>query len=527
MSGSLRHILSIDLGTSGPKAALVAETGAILATAHASVPTILLPEDGAEQDPREVWRAVCSACTSVLQAAHVPPAAIVGIICSSQYASVVPVDRSGEPVSNMVVWLDRRGAPKAMERYRARGYRPDSYYRKWRWLRIHGLLPLDSGQDGLAHIRWLQYARPEICEKTAYFLEPVDYLTMRFSGRATANHCTAFLTLLTDNRTQNQTAWHPALMRYAGIDAAKLPELISDRSIVGPVLPEVARELGLALGTPVITGVNDTQAAALACHAFQGAHAAIGVGTSSVMVTHVSFKKTDPFHSMYSMPSPVPGVRFAVAENGVAGKALEHFLERLVFAQDRFGNHAAEERFQLLDAAVGSVAPGSNGVIFLPWVDGAMAPVSDAHMRGGFLNISLQTSREDLARAVLEGVALSFRWLRDSTEHFARRPVSHYLYYGGGAMSDVWSQINADVLGAPVHQMKNPRYINCLGTALLAFERLGAIRFSDFPRLAPVRRICEPRAEHHARYEALFVQFKRIFKKNRGIFRDLNAIKRG
>src|SRR5690606_33790701 len=105
--------------------------------------------------------------------------------------------------------------------------------------------------------------------------------------------------------------------------------------------------------------------------------------------------------------------------------------------------------------AAATAPPGSNGVLFLPWVDGALAPVADANVRGGFVNMSLQTTREDLARAVLEGVAYSFRWLRESSERFAKRPITHFYFYGGGALSEVWSQINADVLGAPVHQLAN------------------------------------------------------------------------
>lgn len=521
MAASGPYVLAVDLGTSGPKAAVVSLRGRIVATARAQVETMFLPGDGVEQDPEAVWAAVKAACGDALRGSGVAPREVLAVIASSQYSSIVPVDEHGRATMNMILWLDKRGATAHLRKLAGFPRGVDSPLQLLTWLRVHGLPPIDGGIS-LTHMRWIKYACPEVYERTATFLEPMDYLAMRFSGRATANQCTAFMSLLTDNRTLNVTGYDARLLRYSTIDAAKLPELVPLDSIIGTVLPDVAAELGLSPETRVVTGINDTQCGGMATAAFSGSHAALSVGSTSVMITHVDFKKTDACHVILSMPSPVPGTYFVMAENGMGGGALEHFLQKLIYASDHFGELTAANRFALLQRAVDQTPPGSAGVLFLPWMGGSLAPSADARMRGGFLNLSLHTTRSHMARAVLEGVALNLRWMKEPVEKFAKRRFSHFVFYGGGAESDGWSQIMADVLDAPVHQMENPQYATCVGAGLLAFQRLGLLGFDDFGPLVPIRRVYEPNAANRSLYDELSMQFVNAFKRTRPIFRALN-----
>lgn len=525
MPASTKYVLAIDLGTSGPKAAVVGSDGEIRSTGRATVETIYLPNAGVEQDPTAVWTATKDACKAALTGSGASPEDVVAVVCSSQYSSVVPLDAEGNPTMNMILWLDQRGAKKRLVDYPGFPRNLDHPFALLRWLRIHGLPPIGGGAESIAHIRWLKYAQPEIYARTKVFLEPMDFLVQRLTGRAAANQCTAFMFLLTDNRKLNVTEYHPRLLRDSGLDAEKLPELLPLDAVVGTVLPGVAAELGLSPDTKVITGLNDTQSGGMGTYAFSGDHAAISIGSTSVMITHVPYKKTDARHAILSMPSPVPDTYFVMAENGVAGGALEHFLEHLVFASDHFGELTSEEKFDALGRAVNEVPPGSGGVLFLPWMTGSIAPAADARMRGGFLNLSMRTTRSHMARAVLEGVALNLRWLREPVERFAKRRFTHFVFYGGGAESDEWSQIMADVLGSPVHQMEAPQYATCVGAAMLAFERLGMLKFEDFKHRVRIRRIFEPNEANRGVYDAVFEQFKAAFKNNRPIFRALNAIK--
>jgi len=515
-------VLAIDLGTTAVKAALVDIDGQILSTGRLGLPTIRLPDGGVEQDPAVIWSSVLTVCKEAL-ADPALAKRVITVSCCSQYSSIVPVDENGEPVMNFVMWLDHRGATTNLRKYPGGEKLPDSLYRKLRWLRIHGIPPLDSGVDSLAHMRWIKLARPEVYAKTKNFLEAMDFVVLRLTGRAVANQCSAFLMLLTDNRVAGVSRYSDLLVRYSGIDKEKLPELVPIDAEVGTVLPSVAEELGLGPDVKVFTGLNDTQVGGVTGGTFSGNHVAVSMGTTSVMITHVKKKKTDILNSLVSMPSPFPGTYLVMAENGIGGRAVEHFLSNIVFATDGFGNHSLEDRFLALHTAIANVPPGSGGVLFLPWLDGSLSPAEDGLVRGGFLNMSLDTTREHLGRAVLEGVALNMRWLRDAVESFTKRPVGHVIFYGGGAVSDAWSQIIADVQQIPVHQLANARFAVCLGTGLLGFVRSGRLTFEDCVGRAPVKQIYEPRPELRQRYDTMFGQFVQAFRKNRKIFHALGA----
>jgi xylulokinase len=524
MTNDTPHVLAIDLGTSGPKVAIINPAGEIVARGRGHVDTIMLPETGFEQDAVSLWQTTKAACASAIRASGLPKESIKALICSSQYSSVVPVDTSGDPIANMVLWLDQRGDKKSLEKLANFPKRTDTPFHLLQWLRIHGLPPVGGGSHSLSHIRWFKYVHQDIYAKTHKFLEAMDFLTMRFTGRFTANQGTMLMYLVTDNRQLNVTEYNSTLLKHSRIDAGKLPELVPLDTIVGTVQPDVAEELGLSPDTKVITGLNDTQSGGLGTAAFVGNHAALSVGSTSVMITHVDFKRTDIAHAILSMPSPVPDTYFVMAENGMGGATLEFFLDKLIYADDHFGEMSEANKYELLSQAIAEVPVGSEGVLFLPWLGGSIAPLADAGMRGGFLNLGINTTRGHMARAVLEGVAMNLRWLKGPVQKFAKREFTHLVYYGGGAESDDWSQIMADVLELPIHQMAEPQYATCLGAGLLAFERLGLLRFDEFENLIPIKKIYTPRPETKAIYDRLFIQFKAAFKKNRSIFHALNKV---
>jgi xylulokinase len=212
-----------------------------------------------------------------------------------------------------------------------------------------------------------------------------------------------------------------------------------------------------------------------------------------------------------------------MAENGMAGAALERFLTNIVYGSDHFSDAVVHDRYEALQRVAGEIPAGSDGLMFLPWLSGSMAPSEDGQMRGGFLNISTSTTRGDMARAVLEGVSQNLRWVRGPVQKFAKRTFSHYTIYGGGARSDLWCQIMADVLGTPVHQLDNCDYTVSVGAGLLAFERLGDLDFDAISGLVRTRREFDPDPRNAATYDLLHEQFVKAFKATQPIYRKLNA----
>jgi len=371
-------------------------------------------------------------------------------------------------------------------------------------------------------MRWIKLARPDVYERTAAFLEPMDYVTARLSGRLVTNMCSSFMFLLTDNRP-SRFGYNRTLLEWSGLERAKLPEVVPVDEPVGRILPEIAERLALPSDTLVFPGINDTQAGGIGAYAFSGDHAGISIGTTAVCITHVNFKKTDIVNSLVSMPCPIPDRYFVMAEAGIGGGALEYFLERLVFATDEFGDHGLGAKFAALERAIDRIAPGSGGVLFLPWLTGSIAPAEDGRVRGGFLNLSLTTTREHLARAVLEGVAFNLRWVQDRVARFSKREISRIKFYGGGALSSAWAQIFADVLRLPVDQLADPEYAVSRGVAMLGFHQLGELALEEIEVGVPIAATYEPREKASAQYDRMFTQFVRVFRKNRNVFRALNA----
>lgn len=511
------HILSIDLGTSGPKVALVGESGDLAATATRSVHTLMLPPDGAEQDPDEIWAAVLSAAKEVLRGAGRAVDTVAGITCDGQYFSIVPVDRDIRPTMNLILWMDGRGRTESQNIYARHA---DAFET---WLEIHGMMPLPSGTDSLSHILYVQERCPQVHARTHKYLEPVDFIIAKLTGACTATICSAFPLLLTDNRDLARCEYDARLIGLAGVDASKLPELVPVNARAGRLRAEVAAELGLPPSTPVFAGVNDTQAAAIGTGTFRGTHGAINVGTTSQVLAHVSGKKSDLAHALLSMPSPIAGRHMLMAENGLGGKPLDHFLRNVAFATDRLADHAAADPFAGVDGAVHSVPPGSAGLLFLPWLTGSQAPDTNPNARGAFLNLSLHSTRAHMVRAILEGVAFNMRWVLPAVETFVEQRFDELLFSGGGAVSDAWSQIMADVMERPVAQLADARYVNNRATAFLAFVELGVLGLDDIGTLCRIKKRYTPRAAHRAMYDTMFTQFVAAFEQNRPIFEALNG----
>lgn len=511
------HVLAIDLGTSGPKVALVAEDGRMVARAKRSVKTQVVAPNGAEQSADEIWSAVVDASKEVLDVADVPRESVLGIVCDSHFFSLIPVDADGNALMNCILWSDERGAPYSTAIYERE---PDCFFR---WLEVHGLPAIPSGNDSLAHLLFIQNERPDVYERTHAFLEPMDFVNAKLTGNVAANACTAYPLLLTDNRLLGQVVYDDELIRMTGVDLEKLPPLLPAVDDVGLLRPEVAEELGLPRATRVFAGMNDSQAVAIGAGAFRPGHCGINIGTSTNILTHVENMRNDLERAIVSMPSALPGRYMALAENGLGGKLLEHFVTNVVYSKDAFADHSTEDAYARLEPVVAGEPPGSGGLLFLPWFTGVQTPTMDANTRGAFLNMTLATTRTRMLRAVVEGITFNMRWLLPGVESVHGQAFEEVRFSGGGAMSDEWSQIMADVMERPVRQVADARYLNAKGAAFVAFFKAGHTGLDRIDSFCPIKASYEPRTETRDVYRRLFEQFVRAFEQNRPVYEQLNA----
>jgi len=517
-------VLAVDLGTGGPKVALVSATGRIAASAFEPVALHLVSGGGAEQDPSAWWGAVVSAARRVITTSTVPVDDIVGVGATAQWSGTVAAAEDGTPLRPAIIWMDSRGS-RSIKRQTSGAVNILGYdVRKiQRWIRLTGGAPGHSGKDPLAHILWIRDTEPDVYAATYKFLEPVDWLNQRLSGRFAASHDSIVVHWVTDNRRIESIDYDPTLLRMAGLERSKLPDLVPSATIMGHLRVEAAEELGLPVGLPVATGTGDVHSAAIGSGAVADFEPHLYIGTSSWISCHVPFKKTDALRNVASIPAALPGKYLLADEHETAGACLTFLVNNVLFGDDALGSHVPDGNvYQLLDQVAATVVAGANGAIFTPWLNGERSPVDDHTIRGGFHNLSLSTSRSDLVRAVYEGVAFNTRWLLDAVDRFVSRRLDPLAFIGGGANSDVWAQIHADVTGRRIRQVADPVLANVRGAGLLTHLALGQVKVEDIPAMVEIKATFHPEPSRTKVYDTIYPEFINIYKRTKQIHKRLN-----
>ncbi len=516
--------LAVDLGTSGMKVALITVSGKVLGWESEPVKLYLTPDGGAEQSPDEWWGAFLSAAKRLLARKLVEVRAIRAICCSTQGEGTVPVDKDGKALMNCILWMDMRGAPYLRKQFGGPlNLDGIDLFKILRWVRLTGGMPSPTGKDPAAHMLLVRERFPEIYARTYKFLNVLDFLNLRLTGRFAATYDSILTSWVTDQRAPEAVHYDPGLVRDCGVDSAKLPEIVPCTAVLGPLKADVAEALGLPSDVQVVAGAIDNTAAAIGAGAVEDYAMHLYIGTSSWMAAHVPYKKTDIASSLASVPCAVPGRYLLTALQATAGGNLTFLRDNVIYHQDELLQEAdVPDIFKVLDQIAARVPAGSNGVLYTPWIWGERAPVDDHHLRAGLYNISLHNTREDIIRAFLEGIAFNTRWLLLPVEKFLGRKVPSINIVGGGAQSDVWCQIFADVMKVEIKQVSDPIYANARGAAWIAAVGLGEISFSDVPHLVEFKRTYAPNSRNGVIYDERFAVFTQVYKQMKSVYKRLN-----
>lgn len=491
-------LLTFDLGTTACKAALFRTDGRLLATASAEYPTHHPQPDWAEQDPLDWWGAAVATGREVL--AQAEGTSVVGIGLSSQRETVVPVDETGAALHPAILWMDRRSAGQAAALaahggegalHRRTGMRCDATFTATK-------------------LRWLSDTQPDLVHRARWFLQPKDYLIMRLTGRPALDPSLASRTLLWQSAT---SGWATDLVEWCGIQAEQLPPVAQSGSAVGNLTTEAARVLGLPEGIPVATGAGDRACEALGAGIAQGA-AMVSIGTAVNVSAAAPAWPADPVTGVLYSVHSVQGQW--LAEQGVStGGTLLRWLRDLVGASD----------YDALAAEAAASPPGAGGVLLLPFFMGARSTRWNPAARGVLAGLTLGHKRGDLARAVMEGLALEIRACFALAD--PDRQVREVAILGGGARSPLWCAIIAAATGRPAVTLASGEAAS-VGAAVLAAQAVGLT--SD--PAATARHWNPPASQHQpdpqwsAYYEKLFGAYDRLYGQMIPVYQELEELAR-
>ena len=501
-------VIGVDIGTQSTKAVLVARDGTILAQASRAYAPDTPRPNWAEQHA-DVWHEAVEACLAeVVRAAS--SGSVRAVCVSSLYGgSGIPVDAAMRPLHPCLIWMDRRAEAQVawvkanldVEHLgRVTGNGVDSYH-------------------GFTKMMWLRDERPDVWERTALFLPPNAYVIHRLTGEVAVDHSSAGnIGGVYDVAAR---AWSRETLDLLGIPARMMPErLVAPTDAVGGLTAEAAARLGLPAGTPVIAGGVDAAVATYAAGVVRPGHHVAMIGTS--MCWGYIAPTADAAHGLIAFPYVVGDDLYVFGGAATAGASVAWYREQFCQAEVAEGRATGRDPHAILEEAAAAVAPGSEGVVFLPYLMGERSPVWDAQASGAFVGLNLFHTRAHLYRAVLEGVTLA---LRHNMEAGAKGSVPlepRLVVVGGAARSDLWMQIIADVTGYPVWTIREDVEA-ALGAARMAALGVGLIALDDRDGWITLVERAVPDPDRKVRYDTVFGIYADLYPALRGTMHALAA----
>jgi xylulokinase len=487
MTAAADLVIGIDCSTTAAKAVAWDRTGRAIAVGRRGYGLSHVRSGWVEQHAPDWWTAVSGALAEAT--ARVGAQRIAGIGITHQRETFVCLDAAGEPIRPAITWMDVR-ATAEVEAFGT----PDVH-------RITGKPP--NPTPAWYKLLWLRTHEPETIARTAHVVDVAGYLVQKLTGAwATSWSCADPLGLVDLARFD----YDDGLLEQAGLSRAKVSRLLPPGAIAGGLRADVAAELGLAPGLPVIVGAGDGQSAGLGCNVTGPGRAYLNLGTGTVSGVHA--ERYSHATAYRTMGGPVPGSYILETFIGGGTQNVVWFVEQLGVPKDAAGKPAE----QLLEDAAATVPPGAGGLLCLPYWTGAMTPYWDGHARGAFVGLSGLHGKAHMYRAVLEGMALEQRLLTTGVEEATGQPIEDIIMLGGGSRSPLWCQIIADVLGRPV-KLAREQESTALGAGIHAAAALGF--HQDLKAAAEamtgLEKTHEPDLAAHARYKDIFTAYRSIY----------------
>lgn len=508
------YILAHDLGTSGNKATLFSAEGEILDSAFAAYRSFHGQNGEAEQDPEDWWAAVVSSTRDLLSRHPTTAKQIVVVGFSGHMMGCLPLDSSGNALCRSWLHSDTRSVSQAVRMAEIMG--PERFFR------LTGN-PADPHYP-FSKIMWLKEHHPDVYRRTACFIQSKDYIAGRLTGRSGfTDYTDASLSGLFDMTGRD---WCDEVLEVAEIEREKMPEILESRTVIGRVSRDAAEATGLMEGTPVVIGGGD------------GACAAVGAGAVCVGDAYNYLGSTSWVSAVTEKPLLDDQMRLFVLCNldartysllgtvQCAGTSYEWVADALCAEETSKAARTGENRFSAIDALARQAPPGSDLLLFLPYLTGERAPIWDPNTRGVYYGLSLNHGKSHLVRAVLEGVGYALRSIIEVMEELGT-DIRQVTTIGGGAEGRLWREILAGVFNRPVLAPEHLREATSYGAAIAA--GIGVGLFEDYgiaKQLINMRDEIRPEPSWSEVYEAGYSVFRELYPALRPSFAALAEARR-
>lgn len=475
-------VLGVDIGSGSVKLTLLSRAGKIAGTSAWEYPTHYPHTGWCEQDPEDWCKAFSAALAQLQKDTGITPAQIKALAPDAATHTAVLLDENRQVLRSAILWTDQR-CNEQVEQLRS------EHLAQIRELTLNTPTTVWT----LPQLMWVQRHEPEIWKQVRYILFAKDYLRYRLTGEMMTDHIDAAGSMFYDVVSQQ---WSEALCQIGNIQAEWLPRLCDPCDNAGCVTPAAAEEFGLLAGTQVLVGTTDTVMEVLAAGNVAPGHTTVKLATAGRICVISDHKLDSPF--VFNYRHVVPGLWYP--GTGTASCANSYRWYRDTIGRAPFGE---------LNVPAESVAPGCDGLMFHPYLNGELTPYNDPSLRGSYTGISAAHTTAHFTRATLEGVAMS---LRDCMQVLQQMQVdmTRVRIIGGGAKGQLWRQIVADVLNCSLEKVKVDD--SSFGTAMLAAVGVGW--FDSYAQAAEtcveIDSVCTPIAENAAVYDKLFPRYKAI-----------------
>jgi xylulokinase len=506
-----KYILSHDTGTGGNKAVISDLNGQVLYSTYEPYGISYPNPEWVEQDPDELWQVVAATTRKVIQESGIDPHEILGVGISAQMWNTLPVDEKGVPLTPMLSWLDLRSVQQA-DRV-VEGDMAAFIFKHT------GNIP--TAKDSIPKILWLKEERPEVWERTAYLLDCKEYILFKLTGKIAIDWVGASVYFLFNPYTKR---WSEEVCDALGIPLEKLPPAFPCTDVIGEVTAEAARQTGLSAGTPVVICAGDVAVAQSGAGANQEGKVHLCIGTATWIGVSTSTFRNDPEKPFWGLNHIDPNKYIIAGEMETGGGALMWFRDTLCKEEKSQAAQRGTSSYELISRMAAEAVPGSDKLIFLPWLSGERAPVLDHYARGAFVGLNMSHTKGHMARAVMEGVAYHLRWICEAMEHVGFS-IDGFNGIGGGCNSPLWVQIISDVTGRPVRVVKNHLEAGAVGAALAVAVGLGVHpSMDDVDRLIEISRVVEPNEDLYRRYDDLYYEYRQLYEALVPIYRRLYQV---